>query len=158
MGFFFSSVDIKQTLPDELNSKSGKISKDEIFKNNELIGIYFSAHWCPPCKGFTPILSKFYTIANEKEKQIEIIFISFDRDEKSYKEYYDSMPWLSFPFKSDKKEVFAKDFSIRGIPALLIFDKDGKLVDYDGRNSVQGTFKKDSGNDVVFEIVKKWNK
>ena len=144
-------------IPEEVDGKNGKTKLSDI-KNSPLIGVYFSAHWCPPCKAFTPLLSKFYKLANEKEKQIEIIFISFDRDEKSYKEYYDSMPWLSFPFKSEKKEVFAKDFSIKGIPALLIFDKDGKLVDYDGRNSVQGTFKKDSGNDVVFEIVKKWNK
>ena len=144
-------------LPEEVDGKNGKTKLSEI-QNSPLIGVYFSAHWCPPCKAFTPLLSKFYKLANEKEKQIEIIFISFDRDEKSYKEYYDSMPWLSFPFKSDKKEVFAKDFSIRGIPALLIFDKDGKLVDYDGRMSVQNNFKGDSGNDVVSGIIKNWHK
>ena len=144
-------------LPEEVDGKNGKTKLSEI-QNSPLIGVYFSAHWCPPCKAFTPLLSKFYKIANEKEKQIEIIFISFDRDEKSYKEYYDSMPWLSFPFKSEKKEVFAKDFSIKGIPALLIFDKDGKLIDYDGRMSVQNNFKGDSGNDVVSGIIKNWHK
>ena len=144
-------------LPEEVDGKNGKTKLSDI-KNSPLIGVYFSAHWCPPCKAFTPLLSKFYKIANEKEKQIEIIFISFDRDEKSYKEYYDSMPWLSFPFKSEKKEVFAKDFSIKGIPALLIFDKDGKLIDYDGRMSVQNNFKGDSGNDVVSGIIKNWHK
>ena len=25
---------------------------------------YFSAHWCPPCRGFTPQLVKFYNIVN----------------------------------------------------------------------------------------------
>ena len=144
-------------LPEEVDGKNGKTKLSDI-KNSPLIGVYFSAHWCPPCKAFTPLLSKFYKLANEKEKQIEIIFISFDRDEKSYKEYYDSMPWLSFPFKSEKKEVFAKDFSIKGIPALLIFDKDGKLIDYDGRMSVQNNFKGDSGNDVVSGIIKNWHK
>ena len=144
-------------IPEEVDGKNGKTKLSDI-KNSPLIGVYFSAHWCPPCKAFTPLLSKFYKLANEKEKQIEIIFISFDRDEKSYKEYYDSMPWLSFPFKSDKKEVFAKDFSIKGIPALLIFDKDGKLIDYDGRMSVQNNFKGDSGNDVVSGIIKNWHK
>ena len=144
-------------LPEEVDGKNGITKLSEI-KNSPLIGVYFSAHWCPPCKAFTPLLSKFYKLANEKEKQIEIIFISFDRDEKSYKEYYDSMPWLSFPFKSEKKEVFAKDFSIKGIPALLIFDKDGKLIDYDGRMSVQNNFKGDSGNDVVSGIIKNWHK
>ena len=144
-------------IPEEVDGKNGKTKLSEI-QNSPLIGVYFSAHWCPPCKAFTPLLSKFYKLANEKEKQIEIIFISFDRDEKSYKEYYDSMPWLSFPFKSEKKEVFAKDFSIKGIPALLIFDKDGKLIDYDGRMSVQNNFKGDSGNDVVSGIIKNWHK
>lgn len=24
------------------------------------VGLYFSAHWCPPCKGFTPELAKWY--------------------------------------------------------------------------------------------------
>ncbi|KAH9319325.1 hypothetical protein KI387_021094 [Taxus chinensis] len=32
---------------------------------SELVGktvrLYFSAHWCPPCKGFTPQLIKFYS-------------------------------------------------------------------------------------------------
>lgn len=144
-------------IPEEVDGKNGKTKLSDI-KNSPLIGVYFSAHWCPPCKAFTPLLSKFYKLANEKEKQIEIIFISFDRDEKSYKEYYDSMPWLSFPFKSEKKEVVAKDFSIKGIPALLIFDKDGKLIDYDGRMSVQNNFKGDSGNDVVSGIIKNWHK
>ena len=144
-------------IPEEVDGKNGKTKLSDI-KNSPLIGVYFSAHWCPPCKAFTPLLSKFYKLANEKEKQIEIIFISFDRDEKSYKEYYDSMPWLSFPFKSEKKEVFAEDFSIKGIPALLIFDKDGKLIDYDGRMSVQNNFKGDSGNDVVSGIIKNWHK
>ena len=144
-------------IPEEVDGKNGKTKLSDI-KNSPLIGVYFSAHWCSPCKAFTPLLSKFYKLSNEKEKQIEIIFISFDRDEKSYKEYYDSMPWLSFPFKSEKKEVFAKDFSIKGIPALLIFDKDGKLIDYDGRMSVQNNFKGDSGNDVVSGIIKNWHK
>ena len=60
MGDCCSRIDIKKSLPEELLTKNGKISKEEIFKNNELIGIYFSAHWCPPCRQFTPILSNFY--------------------------------------------------------------------------------------------------
>ncbi len=23
--------------------------------SKKVIGIYFSAHWCPPCRGFTPV-------------------------------------------------------------------------------------------------------
>merc|ERR1712110_541325 len=30
------------------------------------LGIYFSAHWCPPCRGFTPTLAKHYKAYKEK--------------------------------------------------------------------------------------------
>ena len=26
----------------------------------KIIGIYFSAHWCPPCRRFTPVLARIY--------------------------------------------------------------------------------------------------
>ena len=144
-------------LPEELEGKKGNIKLSEV-KEAPLIGVYFSAHWCPPCRGFTPVLSKFYKIANQKQKNIEIIFVSFDRDEGGFKEYYDSMPWLALPFKSDKKKPFAVDFEINGIPALLVFDKNGKLIDYDGRMTVQTSFMKDSGEDVASKILDGWKK
>ena len=28
---------------------------------DSFIGVYFSAHWCPPCRQFTPMLAKWYT-------------------------------------------------------------------------------------------------
>ncbi|CAF1306990.1 unnamed protein product [Adineta ricciae] len=62
------------------------------------IGLYFSAHWCPPCRGFTPILVDFYNKYGS-EKNLEIIFISSDNDEESFNEYYQEMPWLTLDFK-----------------------------------------------------------
>ena len=143
-------------IPKEIDGKEGKIKTSKL-KEAPLLGVYFSAHWCPPCRGFTPLLSKFYKVANEKKKQIEIIFVSFDRDLQGYKEYYDSMPWLSFPFEDNTKMKLASDFEINGIPTFLVFDKNGKLIDYDGRMSVQFNFKPNSGEDVANKIIEKWN-
>jgi nucleoredoxin len=28
--------------------------------NKHVVGLYFSAHWCPPCRGFTPNLVAKY--------------------------------------------------------------------------------------------------
>ena len=64
-------------LPQELKSKEGIAALSEVTEA-PLIGIYFSAHWCPPCRGFTPILSEFYKVANQEKKQIEIVFVSCD--------------------------------------------------------------------------------
>ena len=151
------SKNVFDYIPEDIDGKEGKI-KSATLKGTPLIGIYFSAHWCPPCRGFTPVLSKFYKVANEKKKQIEIIFVSFDRNEEGYNEYYGSMPWLSFPFNDQEKMRIAKDFEINGIPAFLVFDKSGKLIDYDGRMSVQMVFQNDSGEEVANQIIEKWNK
>ena len=144
-------------LPDEVDGKKDKVKLTEV-KESPLIGVYFSAHWCPPCRAFTPVLSQFYNVANKKNKNIEIIFVSFDRNEHGFQEYYDTMPWLSFPFDSDKKIPFAKEFEILGIPAFLVFDKNGKLIDYDGRMTVQKDFKNDSGEEVASKILEGWKK
>ena len=38
------------------------VSADEIMGNKDIVCFYFSAHWCPPCRGFTPVLKKFYEV------------------------------------------------------------------------------------------------
>ena len=44
-----------------------------------MVGLYFSAHWCPPCRGFTPRLAKEYERMKGEGKKIEIVFISSDK-------------------------------------------------------------------------------
>merc|ERR1711963_681314 len=35
-------------------------SAESALAGKEIIMFYFSAHWCPPCRGFTPMLKDFY--------------------------------------------------------------------------------------------------
>merc|ERR1712014_481173 len=82
------------------------------------IGLYFSAHWCPPCRGFTPKLAEFY---NEGLKdKMEIFFVSSDRDQKAFDEYFAEMPWQALPFeKRAEKSTLSDMFGVSGIPPLL---------------------------------------
>ncbi|WAQ95335.1 NXN-like protein [Mya arenaria] len=98
-------------------------------------GIYFSAHWCPPCRGFTPELAKFYnTCADEK---FMIVFISSDRDEASFKEYYNEMPWSALKFEDrDAKAKLSEMFGVQGIPTFIILNGNGDVVEKGGRGVV----------------------
>ena len=62
-----------------------------------MIGVYFSASWCGPCRQFTPQLAQFYEAMNKKGKKFEIVWVSRDRSADEFVEYYDKMPWLAIP-------------------------------------------------------------
>jgi len=100
------------------------------------IALYFSAHWCPPCKAFTPKLVKVYNELKERGKGFEIVFISSDRDEEAFEDYYKSMPWLALPFGDKTKKDLMRLLRVIGIPSLIVVGPDGKTVTDDGVNAV----------------------
>jgi len=54
----------------------------EVVGDKKFILLYFSAHWCPPCRKFTPILVDGYK--NSTKTNYEIIFVTHDRSEQEY--------------------------------------------------------------------------
>ena len=101
----------------------------------KVIGLYFSAEWCPPCRAFTPVLTKFRE-ANKAD--FEVVLVSGDRSAKSQQEYMKkySMAWPAIAFDSPQRNEAFDRFGVRGIPALVILDADGKLLERDGRNQI----------------------
>jgi len=75
--------------------------------NKKFVAIYFSAHWCPPCRGFTPVLTEFYdSLKEEDENALEIIFVSSDHDAGAFNEYWGSMSFSALPYDNrSAKEV-----------------------------------------------------
>lgn len=121
---------------EQLLTKEGLKSTEAVLSGKSAVGIYFSAHWCPPCRGFTPALAKMYSEAFSS-KGMEIIFVSSDRDESSFNEYYGEMPWVALPFdKKDLKASLSKKYKVQGIPAFVILGPDGKTITTDGRKAV----------------------
>lgn len=55
-----------------------EVSAEEALKGKEIIGLYFSAHWCPPCRMFTPLLKKFHRDLVQDGEPFEVVFVSSD--------------------------------------------------------------------------------
>ncbi len=89
-------------------SKEGEVQTSSLCGKDKVVGVYFSASWCPPCRGFTPVLAKFYDNfkANHARKDdLFIVFVSSDRDEKNFEEYYSEMPFYALPYKHRDTKV-----------------------------------------------------
>ncbi|TMS33356.1 hypothetical protein L596_001109 [Steinernema carpocapsae] len=106
--------------------------------NGKTVALYFSAHWCPPCRQFTPILKDFY---NELEDEdFEIVFVSFDRSDEDLKKYLNEAHgnWLYIPHGSEAITEMSNKFGVSGIPALIVIKPNGDVITSNARADVQG--------------------
>ena len=69
----------------ELVDKAGNTLKASEALKGKVKLLYFSAHWCPPCRAFTPQLAGTYAKLKEAGREFELVFISSDRDEEGFK-------------------------------------------------------------------------
>ncbi len=91
--------------------------------------LYFSAHWCPPCRMLTPKLVDWYNSFKPKHPDFELVFVSSDRGQAAMEEYIkgDNMPWPAVKFDQAQSETFQK-FGSSGIPYLVLIDDQGNAV------------------------------
>jgi len=121
-----------------LASKEGNVATKDAFGSVKNVMIYFSAHWCPPCRGFTPQLAKAYKESAVAGKDTMVVFVSSDKDQAAFDEYYGEMPWHALPFdQRDLKGKLSEKFEVKGIPMLIILDDKGQLVTNEGRAKYQ---------------------
>ena len=71
-----ADFDWKTRFPEGLVDNAGK-TVDIATLKNKTVAVYCSAHWCPPCRTFTPELVKF---ANANKDKLAVVFISSDED------------------------------------------------------------------------------
>lgn len=108
-----------------------------------MVGLYFSAHWCPPCRNFTPKLVECYEKARAVGKKFEVVFVSSDSNKAGFESYYESMKtsvgdqFLALDFeKRDLKSNISDVFDVSGIPTLILLRPDGTVINEDGLSAV----------------------
>jgi thiol-disulfide isomerase/thioredoxin len=116
--------------------KSGTLATidcQEALAEAEVVGIYFTASWCGPCRKATPELAETYKQLRKKHgKAFEIVCVSHDQSEAAFQRYFQKMPWLALPFHTMQKTVLGDLFQVEGIPTLILLDGKGKVISRDG--------------------------
>lgn len=111
--------------------RDGELVKaaDANLSGKEYVALYYSAHWCPPCRTFTPTLAEFYDNARKKHPEFELVLISSDRSEEDMQEY---LAWgkMNFPALAyaKRRDASVTQHGATGIPYLVVLDREGNQV------------------------------
>ncbi|VDK85363.1 unnamed protein product [Litomosoides sigmodontis] len=131
MANLFANIDLKKV--------DGTIKKgSEVLANKKVVALYFSAHWCPSCRQFTPVLKEFYEELDDDK--FEIVFVSLDRSEEDLNNYMKEShgDWYHIPFGSSEIEKLKSKYEVAGIPMLIVLKADGSVITKNGRADVSG--------------------
>jgi len=121
---WFSALEDKTLLR---SGVSTPISLADALGGKEFVLLYASAHWCGPCRQFTPMLANWYKTAREF---VEVVFLSADHDERGFQSYFRSHPWMAVDYEDDARESLMAAIRVSGIPRLVVLSgTTGKIIE-----------------------------
>src|SRR5438046_9000085 len=103
---------------------------DEELAPKHIYGVYFSAHWCGPCRKFTPQLVAYYNQIAHDHPEFEIIFVSLDKSAGAMATHMreTGMPWPAIEYSKLASIPALQKYAGKGIPDLVIVDASGKVL------------------------------
>lgn len=134
--------------------KNGGLSPvaPDAVQGTRFYAIYYSAQWCPPCRGFTPKLVEAYKALKASHPEFELIFVSSDENTDAMKTYMRDykMPWPALRHEFAKALPAVTRYAGRGIPNLVFITADGEVL---SRSYVGGQYV--GPKKVLADITKK---
>lgn len=106
-------------------NKTKTINKLSDIKEKHTV-VIFGASWCPKCNEELALIAKLYT--KWKSKDVEVIFISLEDDQKSLIDFTEKFPFLSY---SDLKKwdcKIAKDYYVFATPTIFLLDSKREII------------------------------
>lgn len=93
--------------------------------------IYFSAHWCGPCRRFTPrLVEEYHRLKHTAPDRFELIFVSNDHGAREQEKYVREvgMPWPFVRYRALGAVQSLQQWAGNGIPCLVLIDREGNLI------------------------------
>ena len=96
--------------------------------------IDFWASWCGPCRAEMPNVTACYE--KYHAKGLDIVAISFDTNKDAWLRAINTMkmPWVHLSDLAGWNSLGAKTYDIKGIPANILLDGEGNIIDIDLRD------------------------
>ena len=102
----------------------------------------FWATWCGPCIGELPNVKKNYELYHDRG--FDVLGISLDSDKEALVKFIadNKLPWACL-YSDDAdnngwKHPMAVHYGINAIPAVLLLDKEGKVIEMNARGDKLG--------------------
>lgn len=126
----FGRSGVFQSIQHDLVNADGREASPQNLGQSKYVLIYFSAHWCPPCRKFTPKLVEFYN--QPRGKGFEVVFVSSDESQNDMLKYMKeaSMPWAATRLNGGASSYLKSKFSGKGIPCLVLLDENGEVLSH----------------------------
>jgi len=114
------------------------VQADMVLADKKIIAFYFSAHWCPPCRLFTPVLAEFYSDLVGAGESFEIVFVSSDKTPEDQMQYMREShgDWLAVQHNTVLASQLKKKYEVSGIPTLIVVTRSGEIISRNGRSEV----------------------
>lgn len=106
----------------------GEIKLSDIVRQHKLTLVDCWASWCGPCRAEMPHVVELY--AKYHEKGLEIIGISFDEDEKAWKDAVKEMN-MTWPQGSELQSwdnIMTQQYNVTSIPYTILIDQNGTII------------------------------
>lgn len=106
----------------------GQLKLSDVVKANKLTLVDCWASWCGPCRAEMPNVVALYK--KYHDKGLEIVGISFDEDEKAWKNAIKEMgmTWLQASELQSWDNVMTEKYNVTSIPYTILIDQNGTII------------------------------